>query len=514
MKILLLVPPYIDKKNVSGSRFDIKVEDLGLEYLSSYLKANGFIDTEIIHCQLEGFNCNDLKVILETMKPDIVGISISFESTDYLGGIETAKIVKHLNQNIKVFAGGHAATFLYETLMKECLCIDYVVFGEGEISTLSLVQAIESKLPINQVNGIAYRSNGSILRTNKQKLIDNLDLLPFADRSIYNKFKPEFALIESSRGCWGKCKFCSVPAFFNNGIGKIWRTRSSKSLIEEMENIIKNWNVNKFDFVDDNFLGVGLKGKEKIQEFYSLVKGKNLQIEFNIACRVESVNLNDLLLLKEIGLKKIYVGIESGSNKTLIRYGKNTTNEDNRKAIEVLKKLGIDAKLCLIIFDPWMTEEELLETIEFLIEMDCFQLFHWTSILNSYKPYNGTELQKQLFKDYNLLNPDKTFTYTIVDKKVNEIRNICRFVSGAVKYLYESLKDDNELTKVFKTIDMKLSKPLTFYIRYLLKQDQKDLTDNTFYINVFYRMLNLFMQKTTGEDIYEKIEQNFQKQIK
>lgn len=505
MKILLMVPPYIDKKDYPGSRFDLNIEDLGLGSISSYLKANGYPDTVIMHCPLEDISCEMLVPAIDSIKPDIVGISISFESTDYLGGIEAAKIIKKNFPYVKVVAGGHAATFLYDKLLEECEYIDYITFGEGEVTTLDLINKLEKNESIDSVAGIAYKHLGEIIVNPKRELIAELDGLPFADRSIYKKHVPEFALIESSRGCWGKCRFCSVPAFFNHGKGKVWRSRSAESIVEEIESIINVWHIHKFDFVDDNFLGVGNIGKGKIDRFCELIKERQLKIEFHIACRVESVSLEELMSLKEVGLKKVYVGIESGSDTTLKRYGKNVTKEDNRRAIQILKELGIDAKLCLIIFDPWMTPEELSETVEFLIQMDCFSLLHWTSILNSYKPYIGTEMQKQLFNEYRILDHGIHFSYEISDEKTREIKNICRFVSGSIKYLFEAVKELNDISERFIGLDSKLSKPLLYFLRFLLAQNTKDLKNNDYYIDVFYRLLTIMAKRELGADVFERI---------
>lgn len=511
MRILLMVPPYIDKKDVPGSRFDTKIEDLGIEYISSFLKINGYPETILLHCQLDDVSCDDLESILIDIKPDIVGLSISFESTDYIGGIESAKLIKKLYPNTKVFAGGHAATFLHERLMEDCIYIDYIVLGEGELTTLALIDCLKNVQSIENVKGIIYRSGSSLSYTQKRQLIADLNSLPFADRSVYSKHKPEYALIESSRGCWGKCNFCSVPAFFGHGIGKMWRSRSAKNIVDEVEQVVNNWGVLKFDFVDDNFLGFGEIAEEKIFEFYELVKMKNLKIEFNIACRVESVNLSQLLLLREIGLKKVYIGIESGSNITLKRYGKNTSKEDNKKAINIIKQLDIEAKLCLIMFDPWTTMKELNETIDFIINMECYQYFHWTSVLNSYKPYVGTMMHKKLlneFNEYSTLDQTKNFAYKIYDEKVSEIRTICRYISGAVKYFFEAIKDSHEIKSAFINLDLFLSEPLVKYIKYLLNQDVGKLKDNYCYLRIFYHILYHYIQTTMGGNIYERIEKH------
>jgi len=504
MKIMLMVPPYVDKQSVPGMRFDTKVEDLGLGYIQSFLKSKGYIETCILHCPIDDINMQDLYRIYTDERPDCLGISISFESTDYIGGIYAADVFKEIFPEKIVFAGGHFATFNYERLMNECKSIDYVVLSEGEITVHELVNTIEQeKLPEN-VPGIAYRSSSKgIIVTPRRKLITDLDMLPFPCRDVYNKRMPEYALIETSRGCWGKCGFCSVPAFFSFCEGPVWRTRSPKSIVDEIEYICERWGITCFDFVDDNFVGVGNAGKEKLEGFADLIRSRGMKIRFNIACRVDSISVENLSMLKEVGLDKVYIGLESGCNITLKRYGKNTTVADNERAVNIVKSLGLNAKLNFIMFDPWMTIDEFRETLQFIEKIDCYDYVHWTSLLNSYKPMTGTIMYERLYQNYAPINESAYFSYPISDKKVERIREACKTVSATMGHIYDIIKKDEKLINSFKYLDNRLSRVLVRLLLYMVNNDNNAICDQ--YDQVIYNMFHELLKQYMGDDIYEKV---------
>ena len=506
MKIMLMVPPYIDKQTVPGMRFEIKVEDLGLGYIQAYLRAMGYENTTVLHCPIEGIKIEDLRKIFVYEKPDCLGISISFESTDYIGGMRAAEIFKELYPNNKIFVGGQCATFSYRRLMTDCGAIDYVVLSEGEVSVYELIKAIEYNEQVQEVPGIIYRTrNQDIAISRQRELIANLDELPFPCRDTYIKNKPEFALIETSRGCWGKCRFCSVPAFFSFNKGSVWRTRSAGSIIAEIENIIDRWGISSFDFVDDNFIGPGKRGIEKIQEFTNAIVSRGIKMQFNIACRVDSISAESLSLLKKIGLNKVYIGIESGSDMTLKRYGKMVTARDNKRAVEIVKSLNLNAKLNFIMFDPWMTTEELKETLQFIEDIDCYNYIHWSSILNSYKPVLGTEMYDCLSHTYGALNESTYFSYPIVDKRVEHIREMGKIVSATISRVYMILenKSDWHLTEKFKKLDDHLSRYLVRLMLFLI--DGNVVDDFLLCQNITYGMLFEMLRRYMGGDIFEKI---------
>lgn len=503
MKIILIVPPYIDKIEIPGIRFDVNIEDLGLGYLASYLRDKDYCDVEILHCPLQNLDVKSTIDMLVEKKPDIVGISLSFESTDYIGTLETARELRKRLHNVFIFIGGHAATFMYEQILRECEEIDVVVLGEGEITTYQLIECIQNKRDIFSTSGIAFIKNGQVKINPQQKLIENLDELPFPSRDTYKISKPEIALLESSRGCWGNCNFCSVPAFTKTGIGSIWRGRSVESIVSEMKAIIDTWGINKFDIIDDNFLGSGAMCSKKINAFCKAINDQHLDIEFYFSCRVDTISYMDFDKLVHAGLKKIFVGIESGCNSVLKRFGKKVTKEDNMRAIQIINKLELSGKFCLIMFDPWMTLEEFKETLEFLNNVPSTRLIHWTSLFNQYKPNIGTVMYER-YKHDKLENSD----YIMYDKKLEDIRKSCMTAAKTIKYLLYILSQYEKFNSKLGRWDEGLSKLVIEYMNILLS-DAIECCDTHEKNLIFYKMLSHYTNIVMGEEVIEYLENNW-----
>jgi hypothetical protein len=70
--------------------------------------------------------------------------------------------------------------------------------------------------------------------------------------------------------------------------------------------------------------------------------------------------------LKRAGLRKVFLGVESGSPAQLKRYFKGHTVEDAENAIKVLRELGVAIELGWIMFDPLCDLTNLQENVSFL----------------------------------------------------------------------------------------------------------------------------------------------------
>ncbi|MBY9021779.1 MAG: radical SAM protein, partial [Candidatus Lokiarchaeota archaeon] len=98
-------------------------------------------------------------------------------------------------------------------------------------------------------------------------------------------------------------------------------------------------------FADDLFT---LK-KEKIMEFCNLMIKEKLPINFRIQARVDCIDEEMLISLKDAGCDLIEYGAESGSDKVLKINGKNITVKKIKKAVELTRKVGIEVKFFLIV---------------------------------------------------------------------------------------------------------------------------------------------------------------------
>ena len=156
---------------------DVQAVPLGVYYVASLLKENDY-EVEILNWHDIHQDPEKIQEILTAKMPNVIGFSILHGNR--WGGIDIARIAKKIDPRITIVFGGVGATFLWELFLTHFAEIDYVVAGEGEYTFLELVRHLErgKKGPIGSIEGLAYRKNGTAVRTAERPLIDHLDELP------------------------------------------------------------------------------------------------------------------------------------------------------------------------------------------------------------------------------------------------------------------------------------------------------------------------------------------------
>jgi len=174
MKILLIYPYCLEARLHAE---EVSVPPIGIYYVGALLKEKGY-DVEILNWH----NIKDTpQLICDTLaekKPDVIGFSILHANR--WGGIEIARTAKQLNPNVKVVFGGIGTTFLWKHFLNHFKEIDFAVIGEGEYTFLNLVACLEKQDDecLEDVRGIAFRKNGTAIRTKDAETIHDLDGLP------------------------------------------------------------------------------------------------------------------------------------------------------------------------------------------------------------------------------------------------------------------------------------------------------------------------------------------------
>ncbi|HOJ86980.1 MAG TPA: radical SAM protein, partial [Elusimicrobiales bacterium] len=232
---------------------------LGLLYISASLKKEGYSEIALFEAEKYSERYKEkLKEILDIHNPDIVGISaITAES---VSAHKMAEIIKNFNPKITVIIGGPYPSHYPEYATKD-KNIDFTVIGEGEKTVVEILKHIENgREKINEIRGIAYKKNDSIITNPPAILIDNLDEIPIPDWGLidfesYSNFIPQspflygkkYAVILTSRGCPWHCTYC------HNIFGKKFRAHSPQRVIKEMEILYKEYGVENIEITDDIF---------------------------------------------------------------------------------------------------------------------------------------------------------------------------------------------------------------------------------------------------------------------
>jgi radical SAM superfamily enzyme YgiQ (UPF0313 family) len=285
--------------------------------------------------------------------------------------INIVRAVRRRKKDVIVTAGGFLPTLCAEYLLPECPELDFVVRGEGEAVASDVFGRISRGEEWRDAPGVAFLKGKTPVLDQCPPVIKDLDSLPFPARDALSQaaFPPETVAIASSRGCYHRCAFCCLNAFYSLSGGRVPRFRSPERVVDEMESAIAETGIRVFRFVDDDFIGPGPKTRERVVRLAEEIRSRKLGIDFRIECRADEVDEDILKLLKEAGLTDVFLGIESGVQCQLDRFNKRTTVGQNKRAIEIVRRIGLNLRTGFILLDPYSTVPELQENMQFIKEM-------------------------------------------------------------------------------------------------------------------------------------------------
>ena len=239
-------------------------ENLGIEYLKSSLIKQKY-SVEIIDAWLNELDVNTVynKIINDEENILFVGISSYMSNTQPT--VDLIQKLKNKNPHIKIACGGFGPTFYSNDYLKAGS--DYVLRGEGEESICELAKCIENDIEPTFVKNVGYMKDGRIILNEMRCLQNDLDSLPFPSRDTMDVVLSKKSTVNmvTARGCSGNCEFCSVISFFRLSDGKVWRTRSIKNIVDEIEMLYRQ-GVTYIKMVDDSFVD-GIRDEKWCKQF-------------------------------------------------------------------------------------------------------------------------------------------------------------------------------------------------------------------------------------------------------
>lgn len=454
-RVLLINPP-------EGTLGRLTSAPLGLMYIAAVLQENN-IPVQILDAFLEGWESINPKI--RDFKPEIVGITCPTYAR--VQAIKVAENIKRDFPEIQILLGGHHPTLMGCQLLSNYPFIDFVGIGEGEYIFLDLCQGAK----LENILGLGFRNNNTVIINGPRPNIENLDVLPFAawnlveprkygthSNFIYNGLdlgKEVGADISFSRGCIGRCNFCS-----NNIMWKKWKHRTPSKVVDEIEYLNRDFGIRCFQFNDDCF---SVDKKAAIELCDEIVR-RGLKILFCIVTRTDCINKELLEALKEAGCYMISFGIETASPRLLKIMHKPINIEISAKAIELVHSFDIRTVALIIagcVGEDWKTINETIDFLNktkptFVDVANGLRIFPETELFNIAKQQKVID-ESFWLTDYNwkvYTKENSRLTLNIFTEAVQKREKLSQFFLLNIMRYHRFVT--KELEVFFKSLFMKL----------------------------------------------------------
>jgi radical SAM superfamily enzyme YgiQ (UPF0313 family) len=328
MRILLVRPPV--PALTIGLKHVMCCEPLELEYAAAGLAGH---EVRILDLLLE----RGLEERLRAWRPDVVGTGA------YVTGVGEAKRVcrtaKALLPGCATVVGGVHAALAPEDFADPA--VDAVALCDGTTQLPEIVAALAAGRPLDEVPGLALWRGGRTVRTAPRPYLpvppDDLplprrDLVRHLRHRYYYVFHQPLALVKTTWGCPYRCSFC-VPWRVTGG--EVF-SRSPASIAAELEAL----DCEDVYVVDDLFLA----HPARLAELARLLRARGIRKRYLVYGRADFIAANEPIVAEwaALGLSAVLVGLEAATDAELAALSKRTTVDQNRRAIEVLRRNGVD----------------------------------------------------------------------------------------------------------------------------------------------------------------------------
>ncbi|MBU0600214.1 B12-binding domain-containing radical SAM protein [bacterium] len=404
MKILIINPPRLNGINVRRDErsVDILEDEVSPFYqgaaLAQWLRVKNLALVKVLDANGLNLDYGRVNLWLKENKDARFVVVKGGDDTLYHDSI-TCTLAKHLGLTT-IFWEPILSPAMPERVMQNLVDIDYLVLGEAELTISELLEKG------NQAKGIAYREEDQIkisprLETERLKDIDSLPIPNFNDLP-YQNYKAWFGespwmTIFTSRGCVGTCFYCLIGGnTCFRGYGRKLRLMGVHRVVEELEVLVKKYNIPHITFWDDCFTN----DLVRVEDICHQILTKNLKFRWSCMSRVDRIDKKLLSLMKKAGLSRIGFGIESGNQRVLDSIPKRITAEENIKTPLLAKSLGIWVWIFLLLGLPEEDERSMQDTINTLKKIRPHHLCCGTAT-----PFPGTKFYEVCLKE-NLLKSD------------------------------------------------------------------------------------------------------------
>ncbi len=312
--------------------------------------------------------------VLDEFRPQLIGFSLT--SLTMKAAAEVTARVKQRLPAVPVIWGGAGPTIEPEWSIQHA---DMVCTGEGEELMVELADHIDAGTDYSGCRDMWIRRDGEVVRNPNRPLLDLETIavpdfdpartLHIGDDQLRRDVFPIFWVgkqypIMTQRGCPFSCSFC-IESVYQDMFGKkgSLRRRSVDVVIEELVEAKRTLGIRQVMFYDDVFT----VNPRWLREFAPRYK-REVGLPFWCYTYPTTTRKEDLLLLKDAGMRSITMGIQSGSETVLKDFNRPVAQQKAHEAARTIAECGIEAYFDLITKVHFEKDEHCRETFEFLVE--------------------------------------------------------------------------------------------------------------------------------------------------
>jgi len=409
LKVLLINPPYtsqiIRRYVCSYNAPNFLFPPLELMYLSAQARLVAECEVKLIDCIAGRLSPETTLDAVRAFNPDVVLSIMAIEYFD--NDVGFLKLLKRDLPAALVGCFGHLpGNYQRETL--EATGTDFVLAGEPDLSFRRLLEDIAPVKNVREMDeaalspddkvktalplggeGVAYFDGSGVFVPAEFQRIESLDSLPYADQSAIDHsrygepfFGHPYTTFLTSRGCPFSCNYC-VRSY-----GRKYVPASAAHVVGEVTAAVNNHGIKYFRFMDDTFTA----SKRRLLEICAGLE-KLEGISWSCLARPNTIDGEIAVALKCAGCSRVYVGIESGSQKVLDYLKRGYKLENVIENIREVRRSGLEMVGWFIVGSPVEEREDFEQSVRLARDLKLEFV-----VVSTLVPYPNTELY-ELEKD-------------------------------------------------------------------------------------------------------------------
>ena len=360
LNVLFLIPRYLTY-GMAGHY----VMPMGILYVSAFVKRSGASHVFTLNLNhIKGKEYVVLEQFYREHQIDVIGVGGL--SGEYQDLARMVRYTRQINPDIFIIVGGGIMTADPEATMLAFEQADAGIIGEGEVTSVELIEALSHHTPLSDVKGIIYREEGHLIRTSPREELTDLDVLPFPDYEGFNygdylEQNPDLSdegkkysqvSVIGGRSCKYNCTFCFHPS------GTKYRQRSLESIFAEIDYLVAHYDISYIALREELFA----TDNKRVRDFCRRIK--KYDVDWSIQLRIDSINQELVDILKTTRCRYVFVGVESADDTVLRSMHKGITRSQIEKALDMLRKSGLNSRSGVIIGDTADTFETAQRTLQ------------------------------------------------------------------------------------------------------------------------------------------------------